>query len=64
MSTQPDNLDLKLKDAHRFLEAAEYCIDLGSWRSGLELLTEAHAHLDWAREILATRAKRAGRKAK
>lgn len=64
MSTQPDNLDLALEGARTFLASGEGYLAAGQIGLAVEALVQVHAHLDWAREIIATRAKRAGRKAK
>lgn len=57
MSTQPDNLEVALNAARTYLGVAEYFIKGGDLKSAISYFTDAQAHLDWAKEILATRAK-------
>lgn len=57
MSTQPDNLDLALEGARTFLAHAERNFDKGETRAASRAMVQVWAHLDWANEILATRAK-------
>ncbi len=60
MSEPTDNLDLALEGARTFLASGECYLLAGQIGLATEALEQVHAHLNWAREIIATRRRAAG----
>lgn len=59
-----DNLKDALEGAAGYASVVEVHLQNGNWRAAAREIEQVHAHLDWACEILHTRAQAAKKAAK